>query len=84
MQRVSTSHFICISPTSTLRIQWVDNTVLDSADQQSTQWMNETARQSPWNNIAAVGIGRERYGEGVNGGMGDRGSAAGTWGSKSE
>ncbi|KAG4438354.1 hypothetical protein IFR05_006160 [Cadophora sp. M221] len=48
------------------------------------RWMNETAQQSPWNNIVEVEIGSGRFGEGVNGGMGDGGSAAGTWGSKSE
>ena len=46
--------------------------------------MNETSQESPWNNIAEVQVGREIYGEGVDDGMGDNRSTAGTWGSKSK
>ncbi|CZT51768.1 uncharacterized protein RSE6_12960 [Rhynchosporium secalis] len=41
------------------------------------RWMNETLRQSLWNNVEAVVVRKERYGDEMY--NGSRGSAAGIW-----
>ncbi|KAG4424969.1 hypothetical protein IFR04_001940 [Cadophora malorum] len=58
-----------------------ESPVLETTTMQ--RWMNETSQESPWNDIAEVQVRRERYEEGAVVGMGDNGTTAGTWGSKS-